>query len=85
MSTKYEQFINANQSLMDCFAGVSATDYSAMSQWDQQQVCKNEAAAVREHISAGHADFKNVLQERINAFNAPKAEEWMQNTIVYLK
>lgn len=75
MSTKYEQFINANQSLMDCFAGVSSADYSAMSQWDQQQVCKNEAAAVRDHIAAGHADFKNVLQERINAFNAPKAEQ----------
>ena len=74
MSTKYEQFINANQSLMDCFAGVAATDYSAMSQWDQQQVCKSETATVREHIAAGNADFKNILQERINAFNAPKAE-----------
>jgi len=35
MSTNYEQFIAANQSLMDCYAGVSAEQFSAMSKMDQ--------------------------------------------------
>ena len=75
MSTNYEKFIAANQSLMECYSGVSAEQYSAMSQYDQSQVCKSEAATVRDHITAGHADFRNVLAERIAALNAPKAEE----------
>jgi len=37
---------------------------------EQQGVCKNEATAVREHISSGHADFKNILAERIASLDA---------------
>jgi hypothetical protein len=72
MSTQYEKFIIANQSLMECYAGVPATEYSAMSQWDQQQVCKNEAASVKEFFTAGQVDFKSILAERIAVLNAPK-------------
>lgn len=72
MSTNYEKFIAANQSLMDCYAGVPAEQYSAMSQWDQQQVCKNEAATVADFLKAGKVDFKAILAERIAAFDAPK-------------
>ena len=72
MSTNYEKFILSNQALMDCYASVPAEQYSAMSQWDQQQVCKNEAAAVRNLLVAGKVDFKSILAERIAAFDVPK-------------
>ena len=72
MSTNYEKFIAANQALMDCYAGVPAEQYSAMSAYDQSQVCQNEAATVASMIRGGHADFRNILAERIKAFDAPK-------------
>lgn len=69
MSTNYEQFIAANHKLMECFAGVPAEQFSAMSLADQQNVCKNEANEVRQFIQAGHIDFKNILAERINSLS----------------
>ena len=73
MNTNYEQFIAANSTLMDCYAGVSAEQYSSMSKMDQQDVCKNEAAAVKSFLTADKVDFKNILAQRIAAFDAPKA------------
>ena len=69
MSTNYEHFIAANQRLIDCMAGVPAEQYSAMSRAEQENVCKAESAQVRSHIQAGHADFKNILAERINSLS----------------
>jgi hypothetical protein len=71
MSTNYEKFIAANHSLMNCFASVPAEQYSAMSRSEQENVCRNEADLVRQHIAAGNLDFKNILQERINSISAP--------------
>jgi len=70
MSTNYEQFIAANQTLMDCFAGVPAEQFSGMSKGEQENVCRNEANAVRDMINGGHANFASILKERINAFDA---------------
>ena len=74
MSTNYEKFIAANTTLMNCYAGVSAEQYSSMSAMDQQDVCKNEVAEVRSLLVSGKADFKNILAERIAAFDKPKEE-----------
>ena len=57
---------------MDCYAGVSSDQFSAMSKMDQQDVCKSEATVVRSFITEGKADFKNILAERITAFDAVK-------------
>ncbi len=51
MSTNYEQFIAANQALMDCFENVPADKFSAMNKADQDNVCRNEANTVRDFIS----------------------------------
>ena len=75
MSTNYEQYIAANQSLMDCMASVPAETYSAMSLNEQQNVCKNEANAVRSLLEGGHVNFKNILAERINSLK--HKQEWM--------
>ena len=72
MSTNYEKFIVANQSLIECYASVPAEQYSSMSNSDQQQVCKSEAASVAEFLKQGKVDFKAILAERISAFDAPK-------------
>ena len=72
MNTNYERFITANQSLMNCYASVSADQYKAMSAADQDGVCKSEATAVRVHIAAGHADFRNILAERMASLDAAK-------------
>ena len=72
MSTNYEKFIVANQSLIECYASVPAEQYSSMSNFDQQQVCKSEAASVAEFLKQGKVDFKSILAERIAAFDAPK-------------
>lgn len=74
MSTNYEKFIAANHALMNCYAGVSAEQYSAMSAMDQQDVCKSEAAEVRTFLVEGKVDFRSILAERIAAFDKPKAE-----------
>ena len=69
MNTNYEQFIAANQALMDCYKAVPAEEYSAMSPPQQADLCKAEANAVRDHINAGHAKFANILKERLTAFD----------------
>ena len=74
MSTNYEKFIVANQSLIECYASVPAEQYSAMSNSEQQQVCKSEANTVAQFLKQGQVDFKAILAERIAAFDAPK--EW---------
>jgi hypothetical protein len=53
MSTNYEKYIVANQSLIACYASVPAEQYSSMSNSDQTQVCKNEAASVAEFLKQG--------------------------------
>ncbi len=45
-----------------------------MSTAEQDGVCKSESAAVRAHIAAGHADFRNILAERMASLDA--AKEW---------
>lgn len=70
MTTNYERFIAANQSLMDCFASVPAEQFSAMSKADQDNVCRSEANAVRQFIQNGTPNFRNILAERIASFDA---------------
>lgn len=67
MSTNYEQFMKANDSMMACFKAVPAEEFSAMSLNDQQNVCKNEAAAVKGFLANGQISFSQILGERINA------------------
>lgn len=69
MSTNYEQFIAANQALMDCFASVPAEQYSAMSKLEQQGVCKSEAEAVKGFLTSDSINFKYILADRIKAFD----------------
>ena len=78
MSTNYEHFVQANQALLDCFASVSAEQYSSMNDADQQNVCKAETNAVRDSLRSGNIAFKNILQERLRAFDK---HEWMHFNI----
>jgi hypothetical protein len=73
MSTQYEQFVSANQSLVDCFANVPAEQYSAMSRQEQEGVCSNEAASVRTFLANDSVNFRHILAERIAAFDAKPA------------
>lgn len=75
MSTNYERFIAANQALMDCYAGVPAEQYSALSRPEQENVCRSEAAAVRSFLANDSINFRHVLAERIRAFDVKPAEE----------
>lgn len=43
MSTKFEQYIAANHALISCFEKVPADEFSALSNADQQNVCRSEA------------------------------------------
>lgn len=75
MSTNYEKFIAANQALMDCYAKVPAEEYSAMSASAQQDVCCNEALAVKNFLTSGQVTFKSILAERISALDAASKAE----------
>ena len=41
-----------------------------MNATEQSALCSNEANAVREHLTSGHADFRNVLAERLASLNS---------------
>ena len=75
MSTNYEQFIAANQALMDCYAQVPAEQYSAMSRQEQDAVCQNEASSVRAFLANDSVNFRHILAERIRAFDAKPAQQ----------
>lgn len=70
MNTNYEQFIASNQALIDCYAGVPAEQYSAMTRAEQEGVCQSEASAVHGFLSNGSIEFKSILAERLRAFDA---------------
>ena len=69
MSTNYEKFIVANQELMDCYAKVPASEFSAMPVYDQKNVCQAEATAVSDFLKNGQVSFASILKERIASFD----------------
>lgn len=70
MSTNYEQYIAANQALMDCYAQVPAEQYSTMSVYDQQNLCYNEQSKVADFLKSGSLSFSSILSQRIKALEA---------------
>jgi hypothetical protein len=70
MSTNYEEFIAANQALMDCYGSVPAEQYNAMSNYEQSNLCKNEANKVADFLKSGSLSFSSILAQRINALEA---------------
>lgn len=70
MSTNYEEFIAANQALIDCYASVPAEEYTAMSVYDQNNVCKNEANKVADFLKSGSLNFSSILAQRIKSLEA---------------
>ena len=53
MNTTFEQYIQANAALAECYERVPADEFSALSLTDQQNVCKSEASAVRGFLASG--------------------------------
>jgi len=46
-----------------------------MSLSEQNGVCKAEATTVRDHITAGHANFASILSERMASMDAADKQE----------
>ncbi len=58
MTSAYEKFIAANYALMACYEKVSTEQFNAMSQNDQDNLCKSEQSAVRHFLSDESINFK---------------------------
>ena len=67
MPNTYLTFMQANEALAKCMAGVKAAEYQTMSAADQDSVCKSEANSVRDLLQSDSVDFRNLLNERIAA------------------
>ena len=70
MPNTYLTFMQANEALANCMAGVKADQYQAMSAAEQQTVCKSEASSVRDLLQNDSVSFRNLLNERIAAAKA---------------
>ena len=65
MSSRYAQFIAANNALFACMEGTSAEQFSAMSPCAQTEVCRAETAAVQSFLQNDDCSFRNLLNARI--------------------
>ena len=65
MSSRYAQFIAANNALFACMEGTSAEQYGAMSATQQSNVCAAETSAVRSFLENDDCSFRNLLSARI--------------------
>jgi hypothetical protein len=65
MSSRYAQFIAANNALFACMEGTSAEQYAAMAAPQQADVCRAETAAVQAMLQNDDCSFQNLLNARI--------------------
>jgi len=65
MSSRYAQFIAANNALFACMEGTSAESYKAMTPCAQAEVCKAETATVQDFLKNDDCSFRNLLASRI--------------------
>jgi len=72
MSSRYAQFIAANNALFACMEATSNEQYAAMAATDQQDVCKDEHAAVANFLKNDDVSFANLIEARIANLNAQK-------------
>lgn len=70
MSTNYEQYIAANQALMNCYGQTSAEQFQSMSVYDQGNLCKAESSTVADMLKSGSLSFSSILGQRIKALDA---------------
>ena len=67
MST-YENFIAANNALMECYKQTEPSSYEFMTPFDKQSLRQDERKTVPEFIASGALTFKNLVSEKANAF-----------------
>ena len=69
MKTTFEDYIEANQNLMNCFEKVPVDQYQNMSEQQQSQLCQNEKNEVREILESGKMSFSKILEEKFSVMN----------------
>jgi hypothetical protein len=65
----YESFIKANHALFACYEAVPNEEFQAMSKAVQQDVCKDEKAAVATFLKEDSVHFRSLIQARIASFD----------------
>ena len=67
MST-YENFIAANNALMEYYKQTEPSSYESMTPFDKQSLRQDERKPVFEFIISGALTFKNLVREKANVF-----------------
>ena len=60
MST-YENFISANNALMECYKQTEPSSYESMTPIDKESICQDEKKLVSEFITSIALTFKNLV------------------------
>ena len=64
----YENFIVANNALMECYKQTEPSSYESMTPFEKQSLRQDERKPVSEFITSGVLTFKNLVSEKANAF-----------------
>ena len=70
MPNSYHSFIQANDALAKCMAAQNCEQYKTMAAAEQANVCRSEAAAVREMLAGDQVHFRNLISERLAALKS---------------
>ena len=73
--SSYEKFIEANNSLKECFEGQSPKKFEGMTPHDQEGVCKDQVSAVRDFLTGDNLTFRKLVQERIDILDKQASSE----------
>ena len=75
MKTNFENYIESNQKLMDCFEKVPVNEFQSMSEYDQENLCANQKNEVKKILESGKMSFSQILHQKIEVMQDKESIE----------
>ena len=75
MSSAYERFIAANETLTKCWESVDVAKFQQMNAGTQAVQCRAEREAVADILRSGEVSFRSLLDARISALKAQQGAQ----------
>lgn len=72
--TVFQQFVEANQGLLDCYNKVKIEDYKKMPDAGKEALCSSQKDKIREILNSNQMVMSNLIKERIEILNRLNSE-----------
>lgn len=73
--TYFQQFVEANQGLLECYNKVKLEDYKKMGEVAKENVCASQKEKLKEILASNQLVMANLVEQRIELLYKFKNEE----------